>query len=81
MEGRRSKGEAAVSTRRVQTPERGAKGSGRGETGSMYGCVYGDAEKRRMEVFEDYRKEFGLLGLSCVGLADWWACSSSSTRF
>jgi len=41
----------------------------------MYGCVYGDAEKRRMEVFEDYKNEIGLLGLSCVGLADWRACS------
>jgi len=39
----------------------------------MYGCVYGDAEGRRTEVFEDYRKEFGLLGLGCAELADLWA--------
>jgi len=46
MEWKGSKGEIAVSTRRVQAPGREVKVVWRGgETGSMYGCIYGGAEK------------------------------------
>ena len=61
-------------------PLRGERGLERGETGSMNGCVYGDAEKWGVEVFEDYRKELEFLGLGCAELADSWARSSSTTR-
>jgi len=44
------------------------------------GVFTGVPRKRRMEGFEAYGEEFGLLGLSCVGLADWWARSSFTAR-
>ena len=35
------------------------------------GVFTGVLRKRGMEAFEDYGEDFGLLGLSCVELADW----------